>query len=1323
MPCSIEISKEYRDKYGLPEKMPEADFYAWLANGGLENLALEADINFSFIKIDDTKFKESLNIPKNLKQLITTTVSEINKIKYAALNQGIKFFKQKVDILQNAAYKYLDESNIEASDKIKDAIASLRNEGQLLKLLSLIDEKGDLDAKIARVEKVNKKIKELKKLRKSTKRLTKTNIGFIKDLISDLPSAYEISDLDTYEKLLDNYMAARKGDKATTDVDRELSSFIEGERKYINAYKEQIENLKELIKNAGWVEEYNELEANGAFEGTDIKSQDDWIKLKKAIEENEENEAVQKKLDSVAEKAEEKKKLVENRIQNIRDFISGNEEDLEEAFDAYSSEENPVSLAEIKAIDLEKLSYNDLVLLNNELQNILYSNDFVGVGDFTSKGRLSQKKQSLFDKLASGIKKTLRGLKGLKYEDKRTMLQTITEITNSGSTADAALDFILGSWNGMIGKARTTFNIYKNEYERLKSNLSRDPKKMFDSTVRIETLGFVNQWFKGDSVEEQINHVKQRAARIASQYAKNYEQNKIDKNPTADKKIQIEVNEEGLKALASFGLISDLNFKDGEATYKLVEDITLDILKNKLEPKEQQLYDFIINTYRGLYPEFKKGVNNNLAKDFDEIENYFPTFAISNTVSKDVDKSATPLSLGKDFAPVSKTKANTKDRSRTLAPKNFDYKIDLTSNFEKGLWMTLMTAQGSNEMADMSNMLNSSFGLNRLAEGGLTAEDIQVVKTQLTEKVKGDMLYGASDPKIAGAVSKELGKLLSNTAIGFVLKSWEQVVKQGVSPIATSFIFEPDLTAKIIWNNASGNENFKSAISFLISKTSVQSRLTAFEQSPTNTGVSIEKLRGAEAVKVRATRATIDIQDKYISDVITPVAKLFGLKPKYDSLLEGTDAYVSSVNIAVGYIKSRMKQDSSLTFQGVIDELNAGKVNGQSIQAAERYQADMNAPSNQNDAAKVLRDDPNKVLWFMKSFPLSTSMSFTLAVQKLTSKATKKELTVEEKIDLQNTVWRYVVQQALYRTVNTFLLNWLVGNISDLLLGADDEDDEYEWEKRGLSFGAGIFSDLVLAKYSVIGDIAFAIATNIGFKIWANDKIEKAKEENPDFKSKSLESSLMIESQLGGGMAVVLGVLDRAKSFYEKEYQLAKKSMDEYAALKSVLSVVLREALPFLSGSGTIRSFASKINTAEKKEIKNRMIVYTEIVNKAGFQYNLDKEQMNSVLKDLKGASPSEMKARMVMIEDKGEANLYVVPKNKMKEYRIKAISDLYREDVDDYSVIIKNERFLKSISGIKIEESNKIGEAEKQIKAKINELVKKDINRDVEGIKKYTLK
>jgi hypothetical protein len=1318
MACSIEISKEYRDKYGLPEKMPEADFYAWLANGGLEKIAVEADINFSFIKIDYTKFKESLGIPKKLKKLITTTISEINKIKYAALNQGIKFFKQKIDILQNAAYEYLEESNIEASDKIKDAIASLRNEGQLLKLLSLIDEKGDLDAKIARVEKVNKKIKELKKLRKSVKRLTKTNIDFIKDLISDLPSAYEISDLDTYEKLLDQYIAARKGDKATTDVDQELSSFIDGERKYINAYKEQIENLKELIKKAGLVEEYNKLEEAGAFEGTDIKSQDDFIKLKEALETSEESEAAQEKLDAIAERAEEKKNLVKDRIQNIKDFISENKEDLEEAFDAYSSESNPVSLSEVEAIDLEKLSYNDLVLLNNELQNILYSNDFTGIGKFTSEGRLSQKSQALFDKLATKISRTLRGLAGAKYADKRTILQTITEITSGGSTANMALDFILGNWNGMISRIRTKFDVVKNQYDKLKSNLSGNSEEMFNSVTRIETYAFVNQWFKSDSVDGQINHVKQRVERLATQYAKNYEQNKIDKKPTDTKKREIERNEVGLKALADFGFISDLKFKDGKATYNLVEDISLEDLQNKLNPKEQELYDFIINVFKKLYPEFKKGVNNNLGKDFDEVENYFPTFT-----TKSISGDNSPLSLGKDFTPVSKTKANTKDRSKTLAPSNFDYIIGLTNNFEKGLWMTLMTAEGSNEMADMSNMLNSKIGLDRLQEGGLTVADINVIREQLTDKVKSDMLYGVSSNEIQGAVAKELGKLLRNTVSGFILKDFIQIFKQGVAPLLTSFAFDPKLTTLVNTKMVSGDKNFKDALNFLIGNTTVQSRLNSYDQSPATSGIAIENLRGAKAATIKISRGITNIQDKYISDVVTPLVKAIGVKANYDSLLEATDAYVSSMNIAVGYIKNRMKQNPNLSFQDVINELNKGKIDGQSIQAAERYQADMNAPSNQNDMAKVLKDDPYRFLWYMKSFPLSTSMSATLAKNKVSILAKNKDLDKEDVNDLRLTFWRFVVQQVIYRAFNQFALDLALGFIKEAIFGGGDEDDEYELERRGLTFGAGLTADFVFGKYNVYGDIALALATNIGFRLWAESVLEEEKKQNPDFKSKALSSSLMIESKAGGAPAVISGIFDRGLKFYEQEYKLAKKSAEEFAVLTSALTVLLREFFPLLSGSGTIRRIFSSANAVEKQEIKNKMIVYTEILSKTDWQFNLSNEDMDSVLKDLKGASKSEMKDRMIMVEEKGEANLYVIPKDKMQKYRKKAITELYGEDVDDYSVIIKNRRFLKSISGIKIEESNKKLEASKQIKAKVNELAKRDINRGVEEIKKYTLK
>ena len=93
------------------------------------------------------------------------------------------------------------------------------------------------------------------------------------------------------------------------------------------------------------------------------------------------------------------------------------------------------------------------------------------------------------------------------------------------------------------------------------------------------------------------------------------------------------------------------------------------------------------------------------------------------------------------------------------------------------------------------------------------------------------------------------------------------------------------------------------------------------------------------------------------------------------------------------------------------------------------------------------------------------------------------------------------------------------------------------------------------------------------------------------------------------------------------------------------------------------------------------------------------------------------------MIEENGKANLYVVPEEKMKEYRKEAIKELYGIDKDDYSKIIKTMDFLEKMEGVKIEESNKKLEAAKQIKAKVNGLVKQAIGNTSTGIKKYTLK
>lgn len=1336
MPCRIEISKEYRDKYGLPEDMPEADFYAWLANGGLESIAADADIKFSFIKIDDTKFKESLGIRKKISKKIKVTIKALNAMIYGAESAGVKagqkISEKRINMLQQAAKDFLNEVGVENTVRISTAIGKIRNQNHLAKFFTLVNEKKDLDARLYEIEQIDKKLNIIQKMRKSIKRLNVNNIKFIKEL--NLPSSYEISDLKKYGELLDEYIDKRRGGKATTNVEKELNDFIAGEKAYIDAYKEQIENIKELIKYAQWSEEYRQLKEKGVFDGTDIKSEEDWLLLKDNIAEQEGQEseiiANEEKLKKIEERATAKKEAISAVIQNINNFIEENEAELEDYFKEYSTIDNQVLLSDIKAIDLSKLSYNKLILLNNTLQNILYSNDFVGVGVFTSEGRLSRKEQSLFYTLGKRINlksnKVIDKFKSLKEDDKRTLIQTITDVAEGGESLNAALDFIIGSWDGLIGRNREQFNNIFSQFDRLKNELSRNTEELLKSTVRIDAYAFINQWFKSDSKEEQIAYVKLRVERIASQYAKNYESNLKGRGLTASKKLKIEMDEEGLKALASFGVITDLKFSNGEVTYKIADNIDLDTIKNKLNEKEQKVYDFVISTYEFYYPEFKKGVNNNLSKEFDEIQNYYPSYtyvneddainAISST------SEANPLDLGKEFTPFSKTKSNTKNRSKTLAPDKFDYKMGLSENFSRGLWMTLMVSQGSNEMADMSNMLNSNLGLSRLIgkETGLNVEEVNILKNQLKEKVDSDMVFGAVSTDIENAIKNELSKLLNNATVGFILKDWTAFIKQGLAPIVTSFAFNPEITSQVVYGLL--RENTSNAIDFLVRNSSIQSRLAAYEQSSTITGVPIEYLRGAKASVVRKSRSWGNIQEKYISDLVIPTLRLMGFKLKSKSVLEATDAYVSVLNIAVGYIKNRQRQNPKLSFQQIIDELNSGKIDGQSIQAAEKYQEDMNAPSNQNNAAKVLREDKNRVSYFMKGFPLATGKSFESAVKRMASNFFKKDLAKDASIENSQTASRYIVQQVLYRAASTYLLPIIAEQIVSLMGGESGDDDEYELEKKYWALGSGLFTDVFLSRYSVVVDIVFAIAVNRGYAMWAEGKLNEAKEKDPTFQSKALETDLLVEPRMGGFLSVLSGVYDKTLSFYKKEYELAKKSTEEFAVATSALKALLREVAPILTGSGTVRYFSSRGNTIKKNELSKSMLIYGEMIGKYGYQYRLDDGDMKTLVDEFKNTKPSEIKQRIVFKEDDINPAIYVISKDMLNKARAQAILDLYKISNQNYSDIIKSSKFENELKGAKIDESQKIKEAEKQIKAKTNEILKKKVALEDSRIKKYVL-
>ena len=1319
MACTVNISEDAQNKYNLPKEMKEAEFNAWLLNGGLQLLADDKKISIDGYKIVDNKFKKSLGIGESVVEYVKTSVKKLNKMVYGAEEAGAKIGakseRQYIDELHKEARKFLKENKIKFDENsaIEKAIGKIRDEKSYARFLLTVQSQQDAEKHFEKVEEAEKLVKKVNKLKKSNK-LAASNKSFINSI--SFPSAMEVSDIEGYINVLSAFLDKRsQGIASLGSVDEDLKKFIEKESSYIASYKSNIAALKEMLADLALEEEYEALIKEGVFEDTDIKSFEDY----KAFFEKVANQvALAEKDEALLDKLDKSNKKIELK-NTIKNTIDANKEAFNEAFEDYSTPNNVFNFSDIEAIDLDGLTFNQLVLLSNVLDNILRFNDFVGVGQFTSDGRLSKKKESLFKAVRERIRGFLRGIPNDEDVDRRTIIQTVTKIADGGKALYAALDFILGSWNGKIGYIRQDFNETFSKYEKLKNAMAKKSEDLFKSTVRVDTYAFINQWFKSDSVENQIAHVKLRIERIASQYAIQYKTNVGDTTPTKSRKLELERSIEGLKALEAFGVISNLNISDKEATYDLVQDINLDTLNDKLNPKEKAVYDFVVNSYKSLLPDFKKGVNANLGKEFDEVENYYPSFTYKDYDATNVaissDANVTPLDLAKEFTPFSKTKSNTKDRSKTLAPSDFKYKMGLSENFSKGLWMTLMTAKASNEMSDMSNILNSSKGLARLKELGLDDTSLNIVKQKLKEKVDADMVYGSVNPRLETAVSDELKKLRNNLIVGFILKDFTQLFKQGASPLFTSAAFNLKLTTKALFST--NTKEAQSAISFLVQNTSIQSRLAVYEQSSTITDVAIENLRGKQAVATKAIRGYINIQEKNISDIVTPLSKIFNKKAKYSSMLEAVDAYVSVTNIIVGYVKNRQKQNPKLKFEDVIAELNNGIIDGQSVQAAEKYQEDMNAPSNQNDAAKVLKEDKNKLIYFMKSFPLATSMSFNAAKEDLLTKNDLESDVVSEKAGI---LGRFIVQQVLYRTINHFALSYLAELIAKALFGTDDEEDEYEFQKKVLSVGAGLGSDLFLGKYNIFYEMAYSLAVNAGFRFLASKELEKRKEEDPNFESKALKTNLLMESKVGGAQTFSLELFKSG----EKTYDLLSKREEGAPTVESVVETANRTFLPLLSGSGTVRYFTNKANAAAKEEEMRINLIYSDMVGKYGSQYGLSEGDLKSVLSDLKDAKFSEVKRRLVFEEgeDGAAPTLYVVSEAVMDKTRKEAISELYGIRSADYSSIINSADFKDAIEDPNASRAEKIKIAERNIKSKTSKLLDDKINDSTAGIKKYVL-
>ena len=1264
------------------------------------------------------------NAVKNLiatKDKVTVALSKLMGQLYKAESKGyanavrtMKAREAAKKEFQAAAENFLKERGIPITAEIKIEIAKIKDELSYANTMMKLIDMDNAGIRLIQIGRIKKLVKELKKLKKNKSKLTSSDINFIRD--TEFPSPYEISDLDGYEKVLGDLISSLSS-QTVLGVKNRFDNFIQQEAEYIKAYKEAIAEIKKMIQTAEWKEEYKQLKESGMFEGTDITSENDWIDLKESLGNIDKAEKAQERLDSLEEKFNENTKLLAEMKAATKELMESNKKELVESFKDFNDTSTPLSYDQIYNL-IDSLGYNQLVKLGNIIDNVLNDYDFTGIGDYASLGRLNAKSDSLFKQLAGRV---MRGVK-IDPAKKMSIQQLISEISYAGDSINKALDFILGDWNSMISRVKKVYDKVFSDYEGLKNALAdkNDKNKkdaIFKSTVRIDTFAFINQWFKSDTEEQQNAHLRDRVKAIADQHIRFLKNFRLP-NPSLSDKIRIKKATEGLKALQEFGVIEDLDLEN--LTYKLNEGTTKEALQGKLNSKELKLYDYLINTFKRL-SNFQNAMAMNMNKPYDEVENYFPTFP------KKIDSSVEQASIEDmkaAFQRISKSNARAKGRSRQIANGKYEYNSGLTENFSKGYWEALMIDLGSNQMLDMSNMINSKFGLQKLTEAGLTPQVISIIKERLNEKATTDVAYGNINTNVDNAVSLEFERAFNNGVIGMILKNPKQMLKQGVAPFLTNLIMKPKSSAKAVEMLLKGGRYAK-AVDNLLDKSTIQSRLILYQLNPVDLGVPAEYMLEEGKKRFATLKKTQEVQERW-GDLVYPILKKIGVyKGNYTNLLASTDAYVSKMNILTGYIDHQMKKGK--TIEQIIKDLEENKIDSVSLQNAERWQSDMNAESVRSNVAPMLRQNSGGWKYFMKTFPFTTHQSFKQGVRKI-MELKSEELSGDEKRDLFDMIAKFAVQQILYRATVDVGITLIAMAIEKGL--SDDEDDEYFWNELLSKSGGQFLFDLAFGSKSIMADVGYAIALNIAWKAWASSELEKRQSEEVGFKSKALEGNLMIEPQMGG----VSGVVGREAGKVYSKLEKGFKKQEPWSDIAFQTSIgIVPPVTSIVFGSGSVRQALNAFQSREEKEYRMSNLLDAKLATEIpDFAFSVSDDNRKGIIEMLRSRDYNEAKSSLFISEGiDGKNKLFLIPKESYKKLQQDALIGLFGTASTSVETIAKSKKAAtlsdekiknfaekyklsnKDYKFIKVSYGNRVLDAD-AIKSLVSQMVSKIAKEDV---------
>lgn len=1334
MACNIEISEEYMDKYGLPKEMSEAEFYAWLANGGVQMLANDNKISLDGYKIIDNKFKESLGIAKTISDHVKLTIRKLNQMVYGAEAAGAKTGARSaietIKELQADARAYLDENKITSNKAIERAIGRIRNEVTYAKFLTTVEfQKEKLDH-FEKVEKVNELLKEIAKLKKSDK-LTANNKAFIGN--TSFPSAMEVSDLDGYAALLQEYIDKRgKGESVFGSINKKLTEFIEKENAYINSYKSTVASIKKMIDDFVLEEEYESLIKEGVFEGTDINSFEDykefWNRVDAQLDILGNDEALLEKL----KEASKGKKVIEN----IKTTLGQYKKELKEAFTLASTEAMVKDFSLLENADLSVLSLKELILLSNIIDGILYDGDFMAYDSFRSKLAQAKRKKNLENviKRADG---TIRRLLDVAFRSKDP-IPTILNKAAFDSVSEAYLDtFFLGKFNAMISNVELAHNKALKEFQKLMDGLG---SKMFESSVAIETFAFINQVDEGLTPEQEQEQFKNDSLVYAEGAQEKYNSNAGSSNPTRAVKLELNKAKYVLEALARFGVIENLNFTEKGVTFDFVEGVTREDIQGKLNEKEQAFYDFVIKSFSDIRQDFAEGMEVGLGIPFRGVKNYFPRFSDQFLVEE--EKVADIKNLLTGFTGVSRTQDRAKERSKASGR----YSVGLREHYSKGLWESMIVAYGQQQINDVVNSIYSDkFGVKSLVKDKTLGEKTaSIIIDAIANQVRKDLTYGNVSTNDENLIRKELARLSTSQFYGYILRTMPAFIKQYLPAYGTNYLINP-----VSSNIAKEILEDKDLLNKIMSQTTVVSRNFKNLAVQEAKYYPAEYLQGVEKGVVRGTRSFPSLGD-VLKPIINLARQKMGKEVRTESMLDYGDVKASNMNIAVGIISMLRKTNKNITkaeikekLNKIFDEEGGAKtedfIKEALLAGAEAYQRALNAPSRSSQQSKTLNDRGlAQVFYMFASFQLNTHADFLKHLNRLRY---YKQLTGKELAENAKMASAYVVQQALFRYGASVLVQF---TLSALAKGLDDDEEDkiYRNEKILNQTLTGLAADVFLGSYGILAGAAATAVSEYWWDMKKEEYLKEIKENNPEFNPEG--TVLDPKKRLGMNLSVGGALVSVGMFFYDQIEEFNKEADVLYKAglpKSDALLYPLLKVSALMLGSGTLRDASSALDIMQDKEMKKMAIVVGEMQGQydAQFQFT-DPKQVDQILSDLKNVKPEDIRRQLVLIEEDGKADLYFVPKEKIEKYKKDAISELYdiemkyytkkdTEELDEskkerlYNEIIKTSNFLDSIKNAKIDDAAKKALAVKQIKQKVNTYVKKALSNTSTGIKKYTLK